>query len=99
MKNEQISKSEEIINFMEVNSNIKLLPYQKLLLYMQHRFNGVFNFYSGRRYSKKFDTYILLLNRALFMEDDEKIAVVSPKEVKEMNREELFSWLQNDYWK
>ena len=89
--------NEKYYDFIEQNFNVKLLPYQKILINAQSKIDNVF--YGTRHYTKKMDNYILLLNRALFMKDDEKIAVVSPKEVKEMNREELFSWLQNDYWK
>ena len=54
--------------------------------------------FGSRRYNKKLDTYMMLLRKALFMKDYEKIIIVSPKETKEMNRFELFNWLQN-YWK
>lgn len=88
--------NKEYYDFIERNFNIKLLPYQRKLLDISYKFNSVYNI---RRHTKKLDNYILLLNRALFMKDDEKITIVSPKEVKEMSREELFSWLQNEYWK
>jgi len=93
-----MKNNEEFYNFIEQSYNIKLLPYQKLILNVQSKIDNSFNFYNTRHYTKKLDTYILLLNRALFMKDEEIIALVSPKEVKKMSREELFNWLQNDYW-
>jgi len=92
-----MKNDEEFYNFIEQSYNIKLLPYQKILLNMQSKMDNTF--YNTRHYTKKLDTYILLVNRALFMKDEETIALVSPKNIKKMNREELFNWLENEYWK
>lgn len=91
-----MKSNENLYSFMEQNFNIKLSPYQKVLLNAQSKINNVF--YNTRHCTKKMDNYILLLRCALFMKDDEVISVVSPKEVKKMNREELFNWLENEYW-
>jgi len=91
-----MKNNEEFYNFIEKSFNIKLFPYQKILLNMQNKINNTFC--DTRHCTKKMDTYILLLNRALFMKDNETINVVSPKENKKMNREELFNWLKNEYW-
>jgi hypothetical protein len=88
-------KNEGLYCFIEQNFNIKLLPYQKILLSVSNKIDRTFNI---RHHSKKLDNYILLLRYALFMKDDETISIVSPKEIKTMNREELFNWLQNEYW-
>lgn len=87
--------NEEFYNSIERNFNVKLLPYQRKLLDISYKFNSYYNI---RHHTKKLDTYILLANRALFMKEDEIINIVSPKGIKEMNREELLNWLQNEYW-
>lgn len=92
-----MKKNEEFYNFMEQSFNIKLLPYQKILLNIHNKIDNTF--YSTRHYTKKMDSYILLLRYVLFMKDDEIINIVSPKEIKKLNREELFNWLENEYWK
>jgi len=85
----------DISKFIEETLGIKLLPYQKLMLKM--RPNPMI--YGGRRPTKKLDNYILLMKTALNMGPQDTISIVSPHDVKVMDREELLEWLEKNYWR
>lgn len=80
--------------FIEEVVEIKLLPYQKLMVDKMNKYD-----FSTRipNTNRKYYTYISLLCRYIEMKDDDYIAIVSIDKVEKLNKEEFGKYLKN-YW-